>query len=116
MPVRMRSLAFTIAAAASQSGAMQLNGLMAEAIDMPGTWTAAALSFMACDTESGTFLPLFDVAGVEIALTVDASRRVVLPISLIRGHNWLKLRSGLSTGPQVQAGIRTLTLLTRDFS
>jgi hypothetical protein len=116
MPVRTRTLDFTIANGASLSNAMQLNGLMGEAIIMPGTWTAAGLSFAASETEDGTYLPLDDALGVEITLTVAASQRIVLPIGLLRSHNWIKLQSGTSAVPANQGGARMLTLLARDFS
>ena len=116
MPVRTRTLDFAIANAASLSDAQQLNGLMGEAIVMPATWTAAGLSFEACETEAGTYLPLVDALGVEITLTVAAATRVVLPMGLLRGHNFIKLRSGTSAAPVVQGGARAVTLLARDFS
>jgi len=116
MPVRTRTLDFTIANAASLSEARQLNGLMGEAIIMPATWTAAGLSFETCETEAGTYLPLADALGVEITLAVAAGTRVVLPMGLLRGHNWIKLRSGTSAAPQAQGGARAIALLARDFS
>lgn len=116
MPIRNMKLTATILNGASLSDELNLNGLMIEAIDMPAAWTAAGLSFVASEVSGGTFLPLFDVAGVEITATVAASRRHVLPISLIRGHYFLKLRSGTSAVPAAQGGDRSITLLCRDFS
>jgi hypothetical protein len=116
MPVRTRTLDFTIANGQSLSAALQANGLMGEAIIMPGTWTAAVLTFAAAETEAGTYLPLVDATGTEIALTVAASQRIVLPVGLVRSHNWLKLRSGTSGAAVNQAAARTLTLLLRNFA
>ena len=119
MPIRNMTLTATILAAASLSDEIQLNGLMIEAIIMPAAWTAAGLSFQAADAlaaNGGTYLPLFDVAGVEITATVAASQRHVLPISLIRGHNYIRLRSGTSAVPVVQGSNAIITLLCRDFS
>ncbi|MFN0183054.1 MAG: hypothetical protein ACKVQR_04460 [Aquabacterium sp.] len=116
MPIRTMTLTGTILNAASLSDEIVLNGLMVEAIIMPAIWSAAGLSFEAAEASGGTFLPLFDVAGVEITATVDINRRVVMPISLIRGHNVLKLRSGTSAVPANQGGNRSITLLCRDFS
>lgn len=116
MPVRTADLDFTIANGASLSDARQLNAVMAEAITMPAAWTAGGLSFAASATEAGTFLPLFDALGVEITLTVLANQRIVLPMGLIRSHNWLRLRSGTAAVPVNQAGARSLILLTRDFA
>jgi len=116
MPVRTADLEFTIANGASLSDARQLNGVMGEAITMPAAWTAGGLSFAASATEAGTFLPLFDALGVEITLTVLAGQRIVLPLGLIRSHNWLRLQSGTSAVPANQGAARTLILLTRDFA
>jgi hypothetical protein len=116
MPVRTNTLDFTIANGESLSDAKQLNGLMGEAIVMPGTWTAAGLSFAAAEAEAGTYLPLVDALGVEITLTVAASQRIVLPLGLLRSHNWIKLRSGTSGAAVNQGGNRALALLVRDFS
>jgi hypothetical protein len=116
MPVRTRTLDFAIADTASLSGALQLNGLMGEAIVMPATWTAAGLSFEASEEEGGTYRPLADALGVEITLTVAASTRVVLPLGLLRSHNFIRLRSGTSAAPINQGGDRAITLLARDFS
>lgn len=116
MPVRISSLDFLIANGGSLSAAVQLNGLFGEAIIMPAAWTAAGLSFAACATQGGTFLPLVDVTGVELTLVVAASTRIVLPQGLIRSHNWIKLQSGTSAAAVNQGADRTLTLLTRDFT
>lgn len=116
MPVRTNTLNFTIANGESLSAALQANALMGEAVIMPAAWTAAGLSFAACETEAGTYLPLVDATGTEITLTVAASQRIVLPLGLVRSHNWLKLRSGTSAAAVNQGGARTLTLLLRDFS
>ena len=116
MPIRNMTLTGTIANGTSLSGELQLNGLMIDAIIMPAAWTAAGLSFVAAEVSGGTFLPLFDVAGVEITATVAASPRIVLPISLIRTHNFIQLRSGTSAVPVNQGAARSITLLCRDFS
>lgn len=114
--VRIHRLQFTIANGESLSAPLEANGLMGEAIVMPAAWTAAALSFAAAETEGGTFLPLFDALGTEIALTVAASRRVVLPMGLIRAQRWLRLRSGTSAAAVNQGDARAVTLLLRDFA
>lgn len=119
MPIRSMTLTGTILNGASLSDEIQLNGVMIEAIIMPAAWTAAGLSFLAsalATANGGIFLPLFDVAGVEITATVDASRRIVLPISLIRSHNFIQLRSGTSAVPVNQGANRSISLLCRDFS
>lgn len=111
-----RSMDFTIAGGGTLSAAVQLNGLHGEAIVMPAAWTAAGLSFTAGDTELGTFQPLFDGLGVELTMSVLASQTIVLPISMIRAFNWLKMRSGTSAVPVVQGTQRVVSLLARSYS
>jgi len=43
-------------------------------IIMPGTITGTALSFTACDTKDGTFVPIYDTEGNQVTVTVAASR------------------------------------------
>jgi len=116
MTVHTRTNVFEIANGASLSDAQQTLGVMGENVIMPAAWTAAGLSFEASETEDGTFLPLFDALGVEITLTVLANQRMVLPMGLIRSHNWIKLRSGTSAATVNQSAARTVTMLMRDFS
>jgi len=113
--VRTRTLDFSIANGASLSQALRLNGLHVEAIVMPGTWTAAGLSFAASETEAGTYLPVVDALGVEMTLTVAASRRIAVPLGALRGHEWIKLQSGTNAAAVNQGGARTVTLLARDY-
>jgi hypothetical protein len=116
MAVFTSTLSFTILNGQSLSAALRLNGMMGEALIMPAAWTAAGLSFAASETEAGIFLPLFDALGVEITCTVLASQRIVLPIGLLRSHDWLRLRSGTAAVPVNQGADRSLTLLTRHFT
>lgn len=110
-----RELPFAILNGASLSAALQINGLHGEAIYMPAAWTAAGLSFAGCDTQGGTYLPLVDALGVEVTLTVAAGTLIVLPISLIRGMNWLKLRSGTSGAAVNQGADRSILLHARAY-
>jgi hypothetical protein len=47
---------------------------------------------------------------------VAASQRVMLPLGTVRGHAWIKLRSGTSAAVVTQGGARTLTALCRDYA
>ena len=97
------------------SAALDLNGLHAESIIMPAAWAAAGLSFAACETQGGTFLPLVDAMGQEITLTVAADQWVMLPVGMIRGIPWLKLQSGTAAAPVDQTADRTVTLIARKY-
>lgn len=112
----IRHLDFTIASGASLSAGLNLNGMHGESIVMPAAWTAAGLSFSVSDTLGGTYLPLIDALGVEVTLTVAAAKSVVLPLGLLRAHNFLKLKSGTSAAPVNQAADRAVQLLVRSFA
>lgn len=110
-----RPLSFTIANAANLSDAQQLNGLHGEGLVMPAAWTAATLGFAVSDTLAGTYLPLVDAAGVEVAINVAASQAIVLPMGLLRGWNFVKLQSGTSAVHVNQGGQRIVQMLARAY-
>lgn len=117
MPIRTHTLDVTIPTdAGALSPAVQLNGLMLEAITMPAAWTAATLAFAVSETEAGTYRPLADFLGTEIQISAAAGAVVQIPMGAVRGHNWLKVQSGTAAVPVVQAAARTLTLLVRHYA
>ena len=96
------------------SDAVDLGGYWVAAIDMSTGWTAASLSFQACNTSGGTFVDLYDQNGIEWTATSTASRAVSVDSDLataLYGHRWLKVRSGTTTGVVAQTTTRTLYLV-----
>jgi len=108
-------LDFTITNGTSVSNKLQLNGLHLDGIILPAAWTAAGLSFLGCETLAGTFLPLVDALGNEITLTIVAGRHILMPMSMIRGVNFLQLQSGTSAAPVNQGADRAIRCLARAY-
>lgn len=93
-----------IANAAQESSAIQTNGLSLCGILMPAAFTGTALTFEACDTVGGTYLPVYAAAGASVlSYTVAASRYIVIDPRDFQGVQFLKIKSGSAEG-----GARTL--------
>lgn len=101
----------TIASGASLSGAVDLGQNRLWAVLMPGTWTAAALTFQA-SLDGITYYSLYDNTGTEVSWTVAASQfqYELFPAKWL-AIRWLKIRSGTAGTPVNQGGDRTLTII-----
>jgi hypothetical protein len=99
----------TIANGASLSGVVDLGGRKLVAIVMPGTWTAASLTFQA-SPDGVTYYNVYDGA-TERALVVAASYYSALNIGDWVGFRYLKIRSGTAASAVNQAAERVLTLV-----
>lgn len=104
-----------IDAAASLSAVIDLEGYIVSAIEMPAAWTAAGLTFQACSTKDGTFVDLYDDGGTEVSANAAASRAVAIDAAAgsLSAIRYLKVRSGTSAAPVVQAAERTLVLILK---
>lgn len=98
-----------------QSDAFSLHGRTPVGVYMPGTWTAANLTFLACSTIDGTFVSMYSTAGSELVVTAAAS--LYLPIDPVNFHGvgFLIIRSGTAATPVQQGGARSLVLMTADL-
>jgi hypothetical protein len=101
----------TIAENAALSAAVNLAHDYLFAIEMPGTWTAAAITFDA-SYDGTTFNPLYDETGTEVSFTVAASRYVIIsdPAKFFSIKK-LKVRSGTNGTPVNQAAARSINLI-----
>jgi len=102
---------------AALSGAVTLTDNVLCAVEMPGAWTAASLSF-AVSWDGSTYTPLYVVssalAATEYAITAPAaSITIALDPAIFAGIKHIKLRSGTAAAPTNQGGDRTLRLITR---
>jgi hypothetical protein len=99
----------------SLSAPVRLNGYDLVGILMPGDWTAADLTFQAADSPEGTFLNVYDDAGNEVNVDVDAGRAVVVRegAARLRGFTAIKVRSGTSGAAVNQNDDRDLKLVLR---
>jgi hypothetical protein len=98
------------AVALGTDGARQLVGLQ-----MPGTWTAASLTF-AVSFDGTTYVPLYwDGAEYTIAAAggAAASLGVSLEPSAFAGWAFVKVRSGTAASAVNQTAERTLQAVTR---
>lgn len=106
--------ALTIASSAALSTAFHFAGGLGLVL-MPAAWTAANIGFKVCDTEGGTYLPLYQDDGstlVEIA-SPAADTAYTLPAELA-GATWVKLWSQDGAGSDTnQAAERSLTVVHR---
>ena len=83
-------------------------------IIMPGTWTAADLSFQGSH-DGVTYYDIYDEYGSEVIVNADASRHIVLQPGIWSGTRFLKVRSGTTGTPVTQAAARTLNLIVRPY-
>ena len=103
----------TMAAAASQTGAVDVRDQKVARIDVPATLDTTQLTFLESATADGTFLPVLDYQGNEVAVTMSASeaRSIEIPWDKLAGARFIKLRQGDKTTPVVAAASRTFTLV-----
>lgn len=103
----------TIGAGEAVSPVIDLGNQRAHLVILPPAWSTAALSFQVSAT-GDAFVDLYDVAGeVTVPATVAAAARAVtLPPSIFHGVRYLRLRSGISGGPVIQAAARSIVLTT----
>ena len=115
----IKTFTCTIASGASLSDAINLRGYTPMTLIMPGTWTAASVSFQT-SSDGATFGNLYylsTLAVTEYAITSPAaSYQIVLPPEVFfTGATHLKIRSGTAGSPTNQGGARTMTLVCREF-
>lgn len=106
-----------IASGASLSGTIDLDAGRRTliGIQMPGTWTAASLTF-AVSHDGTTFVPLYWDGGeytIAAAGGAAASLGVSLDPSAFAGWPFVRVRSGTAGSPVNQGAERTLQVLTR---
>jgi hypothetical protein len=102
--------------ATALSGAVCLGDKVLCAIQMPGTWVAAALTFQVSDDRGVTWTELLDSAGVAITVATPAvNQRIELDAADFKSAIFLKVRSGTSGAAVNQTADRVLTLISRKF-
>lgn len=111
-----RGLTATIDAAGTLSDAIQIGPWRHMGIVMPSVWATAAMTFAVCNKADGTFVPLYDDAGIEVSATVAASKATALNLAALSlaPWNWVKLRSGTSASAVAQAGPKATKTIVVD--
>lgn len=102
----------TISAGNSLSAEVALGEKTLVGIVMPGTWTAASLTFQATPDDIN-FYEMYDSAGNEITVPAAAGQFIQIDPTMWRGITGLKVRSGTATTPVNQVAAATITLVTR---
>jgi hypothetical protein len=110
MSYQVGVLTATIANGATVSDEMDLtSGRSLVAIQTPAALTGTALTFTACSTSGGTFVPVYDTSGNAVSVTVSTSRYIPLTPASFVGIRYLKVVSG-----SAEAAARSITLYTRE--
>lgn len=91
-----------IANGATESTAIPTAGLSLCGILFPATFTGTAVTFEACNTVDGTYLPVYNSAG-QVSYAVAQARYIAIDPKDFAGIQFLKIKSGSSEG-----GARTL--------
>ncbi len=82
-----------IDASAAVSAAVDMRKFTTGVYHMPGVWTAAQIGFQVCQTKTGTYLPLYDVAGTLITVTTTAVDTAMPLPAQLAGAAWFKFWS-----------------------
>lgn len=100
----------TILDTESLSGAIECNDHDIVGIFIPASWTTAQISFSVCYESSGTYVPAYDAAGVELVCEAASSRYIAIPPDALAGARFVKIRSGTVGLPVAQSGDITLKI------
>jgi hypothetical protein len=100
------------------SGAIDIGGHSMLALYMPGTWQAAAITFLAAPTIDGTYQSVYDDDGNEVAIAADdvvASRCITLNTvaAKLAPYRFIKLRSGIAATPVNQTADRAIKIIVK---
>lgn len=100
MQVALGSLIQTNAAIANgqqESGAIPTAGLSLCGVLLPAAFTGTALTFEACATVGGTYVPVYNAAGA-VSYTVAQARYIAIDPKDFQGILFLKIKSGSAEG------------------
>lgn len=86
-------LSVAIANGAQSSAAITTGGMVLVGVMMPAAFTGTAITFEACDTLGGTYLPVYNSSG-PVSYTVAASRYIAIDPKDFQGIEFLKIKSG----------------------
>ena len=103
-----------LSGATGLSAGVDLAGFEVEAIYMPATWVAAALTFQGSNVSGGTYQDLYDSGGTELNLTVAQARSIGLTAAhkeVLKAWRFLKFRSGTTALAVNQTADRDLILV-----
>lgn len=99
----------SIANGAQSSAAINCGGMVLVGIMFPAAFTGTAITFEMCDTIDGTYVPMYNAAGV-MTYTIAQGRYIAVNRVDFYGVNFLKIKSGSAEG-----AIRTLVCSLKGF-
>lgn len=107
----------TIASGASTSGTIDCNDRTLTGFVTPAAWTTAALTIEASMDGTTWIGKLFDSTSTATGSypTVTASSGYAVDINALLPWRYLRLRSGTSDTPVVQAAARSFTVIARVY-
>jgi hypothetical protein len=104
-----------IEAGGSLSNAFRLDGFNKLAIQTPSSWTTATLTFQGCGEQGGTYADIytdFPLAELVLPGTISALQAISIEsfLATLKNFSYIKIRSGTSSTPVVQAVTRTINI------
>ncbi|CAB4149581.1 hypothetical protein UFOVP558_10 [uncultured Caudovirales phage] len=100
-----------IGSSATTSAAITLKGYALTAIKIPAAFTGTTITFTACDTVDGTYVPLkVTTSGTALSYTVAASGYYAIDPTPFYGIPFLKIVSG-----STEAAARTIVYSVKGF-
>lgn len=102
-------LVATIPISTQISNPIPLSGFALCGIIMPAAFTGTSITFTACNTISGTYLPVFNASGA-VTYTVAANQYQAIDPKDFQGIQFLIIKSNSS-----EAAARSLALSLRGF-
>ena len=77
----------------AESAAIATGGMSLVGIQFPAAFTGTAITFEACDTVDGTFLPVYNSSGL-VSYTIAQARFYAIDPKDFAGIQFLKIKSG----------------------
>lgn len=105
----------TITNGTALSGAVPLGAKTLTGLVMPSAWTAAVLTFQVSVDGGTTWVDMIDIAGVAISCVVGINRYIPVDVTIWRGINNVRVRSGTSLLPVNQAADAIVSLVVRSL-
>jgi len=95
----IQGIPVNIANGATESDVIPLNGMGLCGIVLPAAFTSTALTFEACDTASGTYVPVKSTtSGSAISYTVAQGTYAAIDPKDFVGIQFLKIKAGTAEG------------------
>ncbi|MGJ4888941.1 hypothetical protein ACQR1Y_12145 [Bradyrhizobium sp. HKCCYLRH3099] len=113
LPLGLEYKSATILNGASVTSDIALGAKALIGLEMPGSWTAANLTFRVSTDGGQNYSNLYDASGNEYTVTVAAGRYVYLDPGVFIGINMLQIRSGTSGSAVNQGADRIIKLAIR---